>query len=102
MQTQWQSGQLKHRVADVTSLEYARALTRANKMADRCTSSYEVNSVALRRDYFTKTLVLIQSFAELRRSVGLLVRFGTEWKTLQRMHRGLINAQVSFQYCAGQ
>ena len=56
-QAQWQSG---HREVEsnVTRLEYARALARATKMADRCTSSFEANSVALQKGSFTqKTLV---------------------------------------------
>ena len=58
-------------------LEYARALARTNKMADRCTSSFEVNFVLwilcfCEEAVLQKMLILIQAFAALRRSVGLL------------------------------
>ena len=61
----------------VTWLEYARALARTNKMADRCTSS---------TSSFEALLILIQSFSALRWSVGLLDQFVTVWKHAKAKH----------------
>ena len=41
-------------------------------MAVQCANSFKANSIALQRGCFTKTLILIQCFAAMRQSVGLL------------------------------
>ena len=46
--TQWQNRQNHHMVkSNITSLKYAHALAKANKMADSCPSNFNKNSVAL-------------------------------------------------------
>ena len=70
-----------------SNVKYTHVLVRANKMADSCARSFDANSVALRRSCFTKMHVFIQSFAALRRSIGLLGWFVNVWKKARWTHK---------------
>ena len=48
--------------SNVTCLEYTRVIASAAKMADRCASSFEANSVALQRGCFTKNALFNSIF----------------------------------------
>ena len=64
-------------------------------MADRCASSFEVNSVALQRGCSTKNSCLNEAFAALRQFVSLVVRFVTVQKHMKAEHTHTYPTTVS-------